>query len=299
MSGWDLDPTEVKILDIWLSIRPQDDSTITEPSSSPTILPAANALLTYLTAPLGEHTDEFDDFSNRWVRLLHALIEFCILYPRSMDWGITVLFQVIKGISNDAICELGEGPAGARLDLERLFGDYVDLYHEGTTPRIGTKPKYRSDVKDQFAIQFSEEEVETRPADVIEKMNNLRKSRWKSIITQCFSVRCHVLEDPVHPYNSALDQRLLTFLNLELDLTSAAWNKVDCIGMLNMLRGSASYFLSVLPKEEREKQRQGWIDGLSKLIFTSGKGREADDKADDFRVKAHAAVGFFSFKLSN
>jgi len=290
-----LDQSETKILDIWLSIRPRDESDVVEPSSSSSISTASDTLLAYLTSPPGAHADEFDDFGDRFANLEHALIEFCLLHPRSMDWGITVLFQVIQNVPMNAVCELGEGQEGARLDLERFLGNYTDLYSGGgTKPLVGTMPKYRSDVKDQFAVQFSAEEVKERPDDVIEKMKNLRKTRWKTMITQCFAARCHVLETPVHPYNRALDEKLLAFIGLQLDWAKTSWNKVDCIGILTMLRGSASYLLSTSPEAEREEKKQEWTSRLSALLFTIGEGRELDDKADDFRIKAHVAVSFQS-----
>lgn len=294
MSGWDLDQSETKVLNIWLSIQPRLESDIVDPFSSSTISAEADTLIAYLTSPAGAHANKFDAFYDRFTYLEHALIEFCLLHPRSMDWGITVLFHVIKNLPHDAICELGQGPEGARLDLERFFGNYTDLYSDGTMPHVGTRPKARSDVKEQFAVHFSSKEVKERPDDVIEKMKNLRKSRWKTIITQCFAARCHVLETPVHPYNGALDRRLLTFIDLELDLASSAWNEVDCIGVTTMLRGSASYILSTLPEDEQEEKKQEWMNRLCTLLFTIGEGREVDDKADDMRIKAHAAVSFQS-----
>jgi hypothetical protein len=290
MSGWDLDQSQTKALNIWLSARPLYEVDIVQPSSSSTVATAADALIAYLTSPPGAHADEFDDFSDRFANLEHALIEFCLLHPRSMDWGITVLFRVIRNVPNDAICELGEGPEGARLDLERFLANYTDLYSDGTMPRVGTRPQGGSGVRDKYAVQFSSEEVKDRPDDVIKKMENLRKSRWKTLMTQCFSARCHVLQDPIHLYNSALDMRLLTFIDLELDLTNSAWNSVDCIGILTMLRGSASYMISTLPEDEQKKKRQAWKHRLNILIFTIGEGREVDDKADEFRIRSHAAV---------
>ncbi|KAI1870384.1 uncharacterized protein JN550_005312 [Neoarthrinium moseri] len=290
MSGWDLDQDSVKILDIWLAIRPQNEVDIVSPSSSTTIEPAADSIVAYLTSPPGAQADEFDDFSNRLERVFHALIEFCVLHPRSMDWGITVLYRVITDIPADAASELGEGPEGARLDLERFFGNYVSPYADGTGPQIGTKPKDRPDAKDPFTVQFSAEEVEERPDEVIQKITNLRKSRWKTTIVQCFSARCHVLETVVHPYKEALVKRLLYLLGFQLDITGPDWNKIDCVGLLTMLRGSASYLLSTFPAEEQEGKKQEWIKGLNNLLSTSHEGREADDKADDIRVKSHAAL---------
>ncbi|KAM0809454.1 hypothetical protein AB5N19_09798 [Seiridium cardinale] len=292
MSGWDSDQDDIKVLDIWLSLRPQKETDIVKPSSSPTIEAAAATLLAYLTSPDGSHANEFDDFSNRFARLEHALVEFCLQHPRSMDWGITVLYQVIRGTPTDAAGEFGEGPEGARLDLERFFGNYVSLYTDGTRPQVGTKPRDRPDAKDPFLVRFSAEEVEERADDVIERMANLRKSRWKTMIVECFSARCHVLETVVHPYKQALVNRLLEFLVLQLDITKPEYNKIDCVGTLTMLRGSASYLLSTFPAEERENTKQEWINGLNNLLSTSHEGREADDKADDIRVKSHAAVSF-------
>jgi hypothetical protein len=298
MSGWDLDHLDAKALEIWLSIRSHHENDVVDPSSPTIISTVAGTLTAYLTSPPGAYADEFDDFANRFARLMHALIEFCLLHPRSMDWGITVLFQVIKSMPADAVCELGEGPEGGRLDLERFFGNYVGLYSARTRPRVGTTPKYRSDVKDQFAVQFSSEEVEELTDDVVDKMVNLSKTRWKSMTMQCFAARFHGLETPTHPYNGDLDERLLVFLDLQLDLMKPAWNKIDCIGLLTMLRGSASYLLSTFPGEEREKKKQGWIKGLKHLLSTSQEGREVDDKADDFRIKYHAAVSFQSLASS-
>ncbi|CAH0052194.1 unnamed protein product [Clonostachys solani] len=290
MSGWDLGQDGLKVLDIWLSIRPQNEADIINPSSSPTIKTAADTLLTYLTSQPGTYADEFDEFDDRSARLHHALIEFCLLCPQSMDWGIKVLYEVIRNTPADAVGALGEGPEGARLDLERFFGDYVSLYEDGTRPKVGTKPSDRPNAKDPFLVQFSAEEVEERADDVIDKMANLRKSRWKTIIVMCFSTRCHVLETVVHPYKEALVRRLLEFLDVQLDPTKREWNKVDCVSLLTMLRGSASYLLSTFPAEERRVKKQGWIMGLNNLLSTSHEGREAEDKADDMQVKSHAAL---------
>lgn len=153
-----------------------------------------------------------------------------------MDWGITVLYEVIKNTPADAVSTLGEGPEGARLYLERFFGDCLSLYQDGTRPKVGTKPRDRLGAKDPFLVQFSAEEIEERTDNVIDKMANLRKSRWKTIIFGCFSARCHVLDTLVHPYKEALVQRLLELLDLQLDLTKQEWNKVDCVGLLTMLR---------------------------------------------------------------
>ncbi|CAI6085079.1 unnamed protein product [Clonostachys chloroleuca] len=221
---------------IWLSVRPQNEADIINPSSSSTTKVAADTLLTYLISQPGTHADEFDEFVDRSARLHHALIEFCLFYPRSMDWGITVLYEVIKNTPADAVSTLGEGPEGARLDLERFFGDCLSLYQDGTRPKVGTKPRDRLGAKDPFLVQFSAEEIEERTDNVIDKMANLRKSRWKTIIFGCFSARCHVLDTLVHPYKEALVQRLLELLDLQLDLTKQEWNKVDCVGLLTMLR---------------------------------------------------------------
>lgn len=136
------------------------------------MIPAADVFLAYLSAPLGEHAYEFDDFSNRWARLLHTPFEFCLLNPVSMHRGIIVPYQIMQGISSDAVCELGEGPTSARLDLER-FAKHNAPYRNNE--------KDMSEVKYQFAISSSEEEVRRRPDDVIEKMKNLRKTRWNKM----------------------------------------------------------------------------------------------------------------------
>ncbi|CAJ2503435.1 Uu.00g108290.m01.CDS01 [Anthostomella pinea] len=290
MSGWDLDQDDIRILDIWLSIRPQNEADIGHPSSSPTIDAAADTLLTYLASPPGAYAEEFDDFSNRFWSLINALIEFCLLHPRFMDWGITVLYRVIAKVPTDAAGELGEGPEGARLDLERFLGTYLNLYNDGTRPQVGTKPKDSPDAKDPFTVQFSAEEVEARADDVVQKMANLRKSRWKTMMVQCFAARCHVLETVAHSYKEALVRRLLEFLGIQLDVAHREWNRVDCIGLLTMLRGSSSYLLSTFPAEEREQKKQEWVKGLTSLLSTSHEGREPEDKADDIRVKSHAAL---------
>lgn len=289
MSGWDLDQSQTKVMHIWLSIQPRDEANIVNPSHAYTLSPAADTLISYLTAPPGTHAEEYDEFSDRFTDVLLCLIEFCLLQPRSMDWGITVLFQVIKKIPKDAVCELGEGPEGARLDLERFFGNYTDLYTVGGTgPKVGTFPRAK------YAVQFSSEEVKERPEDVIEKIKNERKRRWKTMIMQCFAARCHVLETPVHPHNKALDDRLLAFIGFQLDLTKDFWNKVDCIGLLTVLRGSASYLLSTFPEAEREVKKQEWIQGLSGLLSTNGEERDVVDNVD-FQIKAHGAVSLHIF----
>lgn len=272
MSGWDLDDSQIKVLDIWLSVRPRNESNTIDPSSSSDVLTATDKFIAYLTSQSGAQADEFDDFSNRFANLEHALIEFCLLHPRSMDWGITVFFQVINNVPNDARCELGKGPEGARLDFERFLGNYIDLYYDRTR-------------------QFSSEEVKQRPDDIIQKMKYSRKRRWKNMITQCFSARCHALEVPARPNNKYLDQRLLTFIELNSDLARPHWNQVDCIGIMTILRGSASYLLSILPEEEQEEKKHEWIQQLNTLLYTIGERREVGDKADDFHIKAHAAVG--------
>jgi hypothetical protein len=97
-------------------------------------------------------------------------------------------------------------------------------------------------VKGQFVVQYSAAEAKERPDDVIENMENLRKTGWKTMVTQCFAARCHVLETPIHPYKRPLDERLVITVGLQLDLAKASGNKVDYIGILTMPRGSASYF---------------------------------------------------------
>ncbi len=289
MSGWDLTESQGKVLDIWIEIRPRDEEEIIHPRS--TISTAADTLIAYLTSPLKAQDDEFDDFSNRFAKLEQALIEFCLLYPRSIDWGITVFFDVIRNIPKDAPCELGTGPKGARLDLERFLGDFTNLYVGGTMPKVGMEPACPLDAKDQSAVHFSSAEVKERTEDVIEKMKNLRKRRWKTLITLYFSARCHALESPTRPNNKYLDQQFLFFSD-QFYLESFGWTRINCISILTMLRGSASYLLSAVPQESREGTRQRCIDNLRIWLLTSGEGREAGDKADDFHIKAHAAVSY-------
>lgn len=273
-------------MDILLSIQPRDESDIVKFSQAYTLFPAVDTLLSYLASPHAGHDNEPDEFMDRFDDLMQCIIEFCLLQPRSMDWVITVLFDVIKKIPKEAVCELGEGPEGARLDLERFFGNYTDLYTVGgTVPHVGTFPK------EKYSIQFSPEEVRDRPDDVLEKIKNERKSRWKTMIMQCFAVRCHVLETPFNPHNKALDDRLLAFIGVQMDLTRDNWNKVDCIGLLTALRGSAAYLLLTLSESEREGKKQEWMNGLGGLLSTNGEQRDVGRNVD-FQIKHHAAVSF-------
>ncbi|KAF2019184.1 hypothetical protein BU24DRAFT_489206 [Aaosphaeria arxii CBS 175.79] len=290
MSGWDLDDESAKVLDIWVSVKPQNEADLASPSTSSTVQAAANTLWTFLDTPPGAFTAEFEDFDNRFARVENALVELCLLHPRSMDWGIAVMYQIIKDAPGDAIFGLGEGSEGARRDLERFFGNYLSFYADGTHGSVGTKPKDRQGAKDPFTVQFTAREVEDHADEVVKKMANIRKNRWKTMIVQCLAARCHVLETVEHAYKQALVNQLVEFLEIQLDISHREWSTIDCVGLLTMLRGSAAYLLSTFPAEERETKRQDWIKGLNSLLSTSHQGRAPEDKADDIRIKSHAAL---------
>jgi hypothetical protein len=86
MSGWDLDDSQIKVLDIWLSVRPRNESNTIDPSSSSDVLTATDKFIAYLTSQPGAQADEFDDFSNRFANLEHA--PYRVLSSASSFYGL-------------------------------------------------------------------------------------------------------------------------------------------------------------------------------------------------------------------
>jgi hypothetical protein len=290
MSISNLDADEREVLSIWLSNQPKDLTDLTNTSSSNTTT-ASTAILSFLARSDGPSPDTFD---NRLGGVYGSLVEFCMQQPRSMDWALRVLKMVISSIPEGCKTQYGTGPVGVRKDFQWFLINFVGFYDGNIEPDVGMAPWLDEDVVDASNIQFSAEDAQMRTEEVIKKMNNMRKIRWKTIILMVIAGRCHALDVARTQTHGSPGNNLVQWIDYAFKLEKREgippWNRVDCLADLTMLRGSAKSLLGAIPDVEREGKLKEWIEGVTRLLVTGSDGRQLGDKADDFHIKAHAAV---------
>jgi hypothetical protein len=225
-----------------------------------------------------------------------------------MDWTLHILDNILKNVPLNAKTDHGTGPDGARSYFRWYLLDFTRFYEGDVEPDVGAVPLLKEDAADSSTVPFTLQEVQKRTDDVIAKVVNLRKNRWKSIIMVILSGRCYVLD--VLRLNLPLSEghaekhgytgdNLVNWIDKALDLGPRPgippWNRVDCIAALTMLRGCAKSLVETIPMEKLEEKKTAWVEGVNRLLVTDGSGRKIGDKADDFHIKAHAAVSSFPF----
>src|SRR6266536_2063380 len=202
------------------------------------------------------------------------------------------------------------GPNVARIYFRWYLLDFTRFYEGDVEHDVGVVPLLKEDVVDPSTVQFTLWEVQSRTDGVVTKMANLRKARWQSMVMVILTGRCYALnvvranlplsEEYVEKYGYKGDN-LVDWVDKALDLGARPgippWNRVDCIAALTMVRGCAKSLIETIPTEKREGKTIAWIEGVSRLLVTDGNGRKIGDKADDFHIKAHAAVSTPSLLL--